>query len=493
MMMILRWNTTPTSVHVGRRILSVGCRSMVVVPQVTSNRRFFPNNDDCHPTIISVASVSRRWYHELSYLERGDPAERLVYRSKSGFIPEPPPPPTTTTTTTTTTSATTDMDWILVELVTAPCNPADLNVVEGKYPSPHNNADSNNEGQQQQRLLPYATSYLEPEPCRVGGAEGLGRVLDIRRGSSSSSTIFTKNHVPPQETLSIGDAVVLAESGWGSWRSHLWVPSSSVLRVPPEIMAQAEANDKFNMAQVALISQVAGTAYRLLQDFVTIRTGDVVLQNAGTSAVSMCVAELLQWLHPESHLVSFVRRKDDEEEWPELVNLLTRNRTTHHTVFSEDTALAAADDSKQAWKEWKAANIPRGGRVVLGLNSVHGPLTSRLFFSLLSDDAKLITYGAMSKQPLPVPAAPLIFRNVSVCGYWHSRWMITNRASKSFDGKCPRQVMMDDLCRAVLEGGLVLPPVHTVKLSQTSEGVQNMLDRVPIRPLRSKLVWDLSE
>eukprot|EP00977_Amphora_coffeiformis_P015937 scaffold4803_cov144-Amphora_coffeaeformis.AAC.3 len=462
---MMRWNTAFTTANVARRILSG--RSTAAVSHSMRSSRFVAG---------AIASSSRRWYQELSYVKQGDPAQQLEYRSRSGFIPEPP----------TTTSSSADMHWILVEVMAAPCNPADLNVVEGKYPSPHHGLEESLLPHQ----LPYATSYLKPEPCRVGGAEALGRVLDIRRGSSSSS----RNQGQP-EAFAIGDAVVLAESGWGSWRSHVWVPSQSLLRVPKDIITKAEnANDEgFNLAQAALISQVAGTAYRLIQDFATIRPGDVVIQNAGTSAVSMCVAELLQCFHPDCHLVSFVRRQDEEEGWSELVDLLTRNQTTNHTVVSEGTALAAADDSKQAWKEWKAANIPRDRRVILGLNSVHGPQTSRLFFSLLSDNAKLVTYGAMSKQALPVPAAPLIFRNVTVCGYWHSRWMVANRTPQSPDGTCPRQSMMDVLCNAVLERGLLLPPVHTVNLSQTSSGVQNMFDQVPSKPLRSKLVWNIQK
>ena len=133
------------------------------------------------------------------------------------------------------------------------------------------------------------------------------------------------------------------------------------------------------------------------------------------------------------------------------------------------------------------------GKAILGLNSVHGPQTSRLFFSLLSDNAKLVTYGAMSKQALPVPPAPLIFRNLSLCGYWHSRWMVENNAQVPPDGRCPRQAMLDELCRLVLEDGLTLPPVHTVDLSESVDREDSVFDQVPTKPLRAKLVWNLQK
>jgi NADPH:quinone reductase-like Zn-dependent oxidoreductase len=273
--------------------------------------------------------------------------------------------------------------------------------------------------------------------------------------------------------------------------------------------------DHVSLAQVSLISQVAGTAYRLIQDFggpsllqqpdkdQNNKSDIVVIQNAGTSAVSMCVAELLRIKYPHVHLLSTVRRPDDDEHWPALVNMLTRNGTnTHrHTVVSETTALAAAEN-RDAWRQWKIDHLPSSSssdgkskaKVVLGLNSVHGPQTSRLFFPLLADNAKLVTYGAMSKQSLPVPAAPLIFRNISVCGYWHSRWMVQNRTTTA------RQEMLDDLCQAVVEGDMQLPDTKFVPLSQARD--QTVLEQL-LHPdnnhqpkqqlIRPKLVWNLQE
>ena len=350
---------------------------------------------------------------------------------------------------------------------------ADLNVVEGKYPSPHG---KNYTGSP----LPFAASYLQPEISRVGGAEGLGRVMDIKRNLPFNG----------KPKFQMGDVVVLAESGWGSWRSHLWVPSSSLLRMPQKVMAKAEANDGLNVPQASIISQVAGTAYRLLKDFAPPQPGEIVVQNAGTSAVSMCVGELMRIMYPESHLVSFVRRSEDDDNWEQLVNLLTRNCTTNHTVISEKSVLSALDD-KQNWREWRDRNIS-GKNVVLGLNSVHGPHTSRLFFSLLSDNAKLVTYGAMSRQSLPVPAAPLIFKNVSINGYWHSKWMVANRASQN-DQMCNRQAMLDELCAAVLQQGFSLPPIYSCDLSVASDGLHTIFDALPTSPLRAKLVWNASQ
>jgi trans-2-enoyl-CoA reductase len=41
---------------------------------------------------------------------------------------------------------------------------------------------------------------------------------------------------------------------------------------------------------------------------------------------------------------------------------------------------------------------------------------------LLGNDAHLVSYGAMSKQPLSLPVSLFIFKNLICHGYWLRRW-----------------------------------------------------------------------
>lgn len=41
---------------------------------------------------------------------------------------------------------------------------------------------------------------------------------------------------------------------------------------------------------------------------------------------------------------------------------------------------------------------------------------------LLAPDAFLVTYGAMAREPLILPATPLLFKNLTVKGFWVSKW-----------------------------------------------------------------------
>jgi trans-2-enoyl-CoA reductase len=45
---------------------------------------------------------------------------------------------------------------------------------------------------------------------------------------------------------------------------------------------------------------------------------------------------------------------------------------------------------------------------------------------LLGSDAHLVTYGAMAKRPIPIPASLYIFKNLTSHGFWLSRWYKDN-------------------------------------------------------------------
>ena len=57
----------------------------------------------------------------------------------------------------------------------------------------------------------------------------------------------------------------------------------------------------------------------------------------------------------------------------------------------------------------------------LALNCVGGK-TTRDMLKLLGSDAHLVSYGAMSKEPLSIPTSYFIFKNLAAHGFWQSRW-----------------------------------------------------------------------
>ncbi len=77
----------------------------------------------------------------------------------------------------------------------------------------------------------------------------------------------------------------------------------------------------------------------------------------------------------------------------------------------------------------------------------------------------LVTYGGMSMQPVTVPTALLIFKDISFRGFWLSgRW-----ARQA--GREGRAALMDQLVQYVQAGQLRAPPVVQYGLEQWREAV----------------------
>lgn len=146
---------------------------------------------------------------------------------------------------------------VLIRVEASPINPADLNIIEGKYPK-------------------------RPELPAVAGMEGAG-VID---------------HIGPEVAdLNVGDRVLVPHR-YGAWREYATVPASAVYCVPPSIPARQAAMLKINPP----------TAWRMLHDFVTLHPGDWVLQNAANSAVGRAVTVMAKAMGV--HTVNVVRRAE---------------------------------------------------------------------------------------------------------------------------------------------------------------------------------------
>jgi len=67
-------------------------------------------------------------------------------------------------------------------------------------------------------------------------------------------------------------------------------------------------------------------------------------------------------------------------------------------------------------KEW-TADSP----IKLMLNCVGGKHIPRMV-SLLGSGAYVVSYGAMSKEPMPISTSSLLFKDIQYRGFWQTRW-----------------------------------------------------------------------
>lgn len=104
----------------------------------------------------------------------------------------------------------------------------------------------------------------------------------------------------------------------------------------------------------------------------------------------------------------------------------------------------------------------RGGRdpVMLGLNCVGGKSATAMA-KCLGDGGSLVTYGAMSKQPLMLPTGLLIFRDLRFNGFWLSRWANADRKGK--------KQTVDEILGLIREGKFKDAPMQEVKWDWDTE------------------------
>jgi trans-2-enoyl-CoA reductase len=207
----------------------------------------------------------------------------------------------------------------------------------------------------------------------VPGFEGAGIVVDVGENV---------------KTLVPGELVILPHN-LGTWREAVSVKASELVVVPSQIEPVHAAMLKINPM----------TAWRLLHDYVQLSRGDWVIQNAANSAAGRAVIQIAHDLGYQT--VNIVRRA-------ELIDELTEE--------GADVVLVDGDSVREDVK--KATG---GAAIRLGLNAVGGDSALRLA-NALAAGATMVTFGAMSLQPLKIPNGLLIFKDLRFRGIWINKW-----------------------------------------------------------------------
>ena len=236
----------------------------------------------------------------------------------------------------------------VVQMRAAPINPADLNQIEGKYP-------------------------VRTELPATPGFEGAGIVVDLGAGVTN---------------VAVGALVILPHN-IGTWRDALAVKADELVVVPAGIEPVHAATLKINPL----------TAWRLLDDYVDLKKGDWLIQNAANSAAGRTVIQIARELGYKT--VNVVRRM-------ELIDELRAE--------GGDVVLVDGEDLRE-----KVKSATSDAPIRLGLNAVGGDSALHLA-NCLAPRSTLVTFGAMSLQPLKIPNRLLIFKDLRFRGIWINKW-----------------------------------------------------------------------
>jgi mitochondrial enoyl-[acyl-carrier protein] reductase / trans-2-enoyl-CoA reductase len=179
----------------------------------------------------------------------------------------------------------------------------------------------------------------------------------------------------------------------------------------------------------------------LLSDFVQPQAGDWVIQNGANSGVGSYVVQLAKLKGLKT--VSIVRRE---------------SAVASVKAQGGDVVLVDGDDLAE---RVKAAT--GGAAIKLGIDAVGGKATMRLAASL-AESATIVNYGALSGEPCIVSPRELVFRDVTLKGFWLARWFRTTPQ--------PQQIaLLTELAGLIAAGKLSTPIQATYDVAQIKEAV----------------------
>lgn len=263
-------------------------------------------------------------------------------------------------------------------------------------------------------MLTGQYGMLPPLPA-VGGSEGVGRVVELG---------------PDTQGPAIGQTVLLPV-GSGTWSSHVVVPAARLLPLPNEA----------DPLQLAMLTVNPPTASLLLSSFVDLQPGDWLIQNGANAGVGSYVVKLAKLRGLKT------------------VNIVRRDAAVAGVqAQGGDVVLVDGDDLAERVK-----SATGGSAIKLGIDAVGGKATMRMA-QTLTEGASLVNYGALSGEPCIVTPRELIFKDITLKGFWLAKWFrVTPR---------PKQIaLLSELAGLIATGQLSTPIQQTYDVAQIKEAV----------------------
>lgn len=296
---------------------------------------------------------------------------------------------------------------VRIKILASPINPADINTIQGVY------------------------AFKPPLPA-VAGNETCGEIMDIG---------------PDVKNLQKGDWVVPSQAGFGSWRTYALGVEDFFIKI--------KRHESLNPVSLSQITVNPPTAYRMLKDYVQLRSGDSIIQNGANSSVGLNVIQLAkEW---GISTLNVIRSRDNNGHLA-VANTLKELGATH--VVTEEELR----DKDVMEKILSQISKPR-----LALNCVGGKNATDCMRHLDSNGI-MVTYGGMSKQPVIIPTGALIFKDQKFYGFWMTRW---NQGRSNDD---PQRIkMFDEITQLMINGKLKSPNTIEFELSDYKTALHKVL------------------
>lgn len=254
---------------------------------------------------------------------------------------------------------------------------------------------------------------VPPLPA-IAGFEGIGRVTAVGAGVTN---------------VAVGDRVLL--SG-GVWRDRTILPAAGLFPLPADVPPE----------QLAMLTINPLTARAMLAD-AALSPGEFVIKNAANSGVGRVFFTLAK--RAGIHGIAVVRRAGLED--------------TLRSWGAEHVLVDGPDLAK------RVRAIVGSGKLRYGVDAIGGAATARIASSL-SPGGVVVNYGLLSGEPCQVSAGDLVFRGVTMRGFWLVSW---------FRATPPQQVAAayGDLIALLRSGELTTPVEATYPLSRITDALKH--------------------
>lgn len=215
---------------------------------------------------------------------------------------------------------------------------------------------------------------IQPQLPQIGGFEATGSVDACGDGVN----------------IPIGTGVIFTATG--TWAEYVCVAANSIIPKPPTMSD--------DIACQAFINPL--TAYGMLIE-ADLEEGDYLLLTAAASAFSKFVIQIAS--SRGINVIGTVRRDEQKQALLDL---------GAHAIINEK--------SENIYKAVKTAT--NGEMIKAAFDAVGGDLGDKVI-NALQVNGKMLVYGLLSLKPIPLNSGLLIFKNITVKGFWLTTWFMS--------------------------------------------------------------------
>ncbi|MFC1664893.1 zinc-dependent alcohol dehydrogenase family protein [Pseudomonadota bacterium] len=298
---------------------------------------------------------------------------------------------------------------LLVDVDASAINPADLLIIQGRYPGPEH--------------LPAAV-----------GIEGVGTIKKIGDGVSSFES---------------GDRVLIL--GRANWAQQVMVPQEQAIKLPFEL----------DILQAAQLKANPPTAKLMLENYLNLKPGDWIIQNAANSAVGQHIIRIAH--NRGLKTVNVVRRTNLVEPLSDL---------------GADLVVVGGKDLSQ-----RVRTSVGDARLLLAIDAIGGEDCLQLA-DCLSDNGVVVNYGFLSGEPCKISPHQAILHGISLQGFWLVKSLFqTDRANIENTYAEIAELFMSGVLNSPVEACYPLEQVTEALTHAEGEGRSGKIVFTPNGPL----------